>query len=104
MLRNFETTGAPFRSAGERSLFVSEKFAFNQSFGQRRAVDSHERALAARAERVDGARDHFLARAALSGNQDTRLARSRLLQQRKNLLHPRGRSYHFAKRTLIAEL
>src|SRR5205814_9620324 len=37
-----ETTGAAFDRAGECPFFVPEDFAFNQSFGNRGAIDGHK--------------------------------------------------------------
>ena len=104
MLRAFETPGAPFRSARERTLFVTEQFALDQRLGQCRAVDGDERSLAALAQRMQSARDQFFSGAAFAGNQYAGFTRSCLLQQGKNLLHL-GRSAHqFAERPFVPEL
>ena len=96
MLRHFETAGAAFRRARERALFVAEKLAFDQRFRQRGAVDGDKRPLPPRAERMYRARHHFLSGAALAGDQHASFARSGLLQQGENLLHPGRRAHHFA--------
>ena len=104
VLGHFEAAGAALGGAGEGALFVAEQFAFDQRFGQRGAVDGDERPLPARAERVQRARHHFLAGAALAGDQHAGLARSGLLQQGENFLHLGRRAHHFAQRALVAEL
>ena len=55
--------------AGERALLVAEQLALEQVGGDRAAVDRHERALAARTEIMDGARDDFLAGAGLAEDE-----------------------------------
>ena len=48
--------------AGERALLVAEQFGLEQLGGNGAAVDGDERTLAARAERMDGARGDLLSR------------------------------------------
>ena len=55
--------------AGEGSFFVTEEFAFEQRFGQRRTVDGKKRFLAALAVVIDGSRDQFFAGAAFAEDQ-----------------------------------
>ena len=104
VLRHLEAAGAPLGGARERALLVAEQFAFDQRFRQRRAIDGDKRSLPPRAQRVHGARHQFLAGAAFAGDQHAGLARSGLLQQRKNLLHLGGSAHQFAERALVAEL
>src|SRR5262249_42780376 len=59
--------------ARERAFLVAEQLAFEQIERNRGAVHFHERASAARAERVDGPRDELFARAGLSLNQYGRM-------------------------------
>ena len=55
--------------AGEGAAFVAEQFAFQQGFGNRRAVDGDERRVGAVAVLVNGAGDEFLARAGFAANE-----------------------------------
>ena len=55
--------------AGEGAAFVAEEFAFQQLLRDGGAIDGQERLLAAVAVMIDGARDQFLARAALAGDK-----------------------------------
>ena len=61
--------------AGKRAPLVSEELAFDQRCRKRRQVQAHERPIAARAEVVDGAREHLFARAGLATNQDRGIGR-----------------------------
>ncbi len=56
--------------AGKRALAMAEHFAFQQAFGDRRAVDRHKRLVCTVAMLVNGAGDHFFAGAAFAGQQD----------------------------------
>lgn len=50
------------RRPRERALHVAEQLAFEQVFGQGRAVDGHERPVAALAGVVDALREQFFTR------------------------------------------
>src|SRR5262249_40529752 len=54
----------------ESALLVAEEFAFEQCFGQRRAVNGHKRLLRPRAILMDGACHQLLAGARFASNQD----------------------------------
>jgi len=54
---------------------VAEKFAFQQSGGDRSAVELHERAALARAQFVNGSRNQLFARAGFTADQDGRVGR-----------------------------
>jgi hypothetical protein len=56
---------------------VAEKLRFDQLVGDGRAVHLHERLIAPGRERVDGTRDHFLAGAVLTHDEDTAVRRRR---------------------------
>ena len=58
------------RRPRERALHVAEQLAFKQVFRQGRAVDGHERPVAALAGVVDALREQFLARPRLAHDQD----------------------------------
>ena len=61
-----EAADPALERAGERALLVAEQLALHQAGRDRRAVDLHERSLAARALVVDGAGDQLLAGAGLA--------------------------------------
>ena len=73
--------------AGEGAAHVSEEFALEQTLRDRRAVDRDERLRRAAAREVDGARDDFLAGAALAADQHARAAARDLADQREDLAH-----------------
>src|SRR5579862_531897 len=58
---------------GERTAFVPEQFAFQEIFGNRRAVERDEGPLGARAVVVNRLGNQLFARAALAGDQNRRL-------------------------------
>ena len=59
-------------------LHVTEELCLEQRLGERRAIDGDERRTAAGAAGVDQARDDFLARPALAGDQNLRVAARRV--------------------------
>lgn len=61
--------------AGKSAFSVSEKFGFEQRFGERAAVDGDERFIAARRVLMNGARDEFFARSRFAQNQNGRARR-----------------------------
>ena len=87
-----ELANAPPLGASERPFFVTEEFALQQLFWDRCAVEGQEWGFGPRAVLVNGLGDQFLARSALTRNQDgERLVRNpanRLV----NLLHCRARA------------
>ena len=60
--------------AGEASLYVPEELRLEKCLGERGAVDGHERPLRPRRPRVDEAGNDILANAALTRDQDLRVA------------------------------
>ena len=64
--------------AGEGALAVAEHLGLEQSFGQRCAVHRHEGAARAAAVVVNELRDHLLAAAALSRDENGRVGRRHL--------------------------
>ena len=68
-MRQFETADALRDGAGERAALVAEHLAFQQAGGNGGAVQLDERALPARAQVVDGAREQFLAGAGFAVDQ-----------------------------------
>jgi hypothetical protein len=87
------------RRAREGAAHVSEQLAFDEAFGQRRAVDGHEGPVLPAALQVDGAGDEFLARAALSEDQDGALGWRDLGHQLEDALHLRCRSQDVSVRS-----
>src|SRR5204862_1905814 len=61
-MRKLEASNLRSVRAGERAPLTAEQLALDQRGRQRRAVDDHERLVAARAAPVNGAREQFLAR------------------------------------------
>jgi hypothetical protein len=76
LIRLLEQAGPLADGAGERALRVAEELGFEQLVGQRGAVHGAEPPGAARAARVDRARDELLAAAALPFDED-RIRRER---------------------------
>ncbi len=70
LVGELEAADALRDGAGEGAALVPEKFAFEQTGGNRRAVELDERARVARAEIVEGAGDQLLARAGLAVDDD----------------------------------
>jgi len=66
---------------GERPLAVPEHLRFEQAFGQRGAVDRHERPARTPAVVVDELRDHLLAATALPRDEDRGIRRRDLAGQ-----------------------
>ncbi|MNQ72751.1 hypothetical protein D3C85_874630 [compost metagenome] len=56
--------------AGKGAVLVAKQFGFDQAFGQRRAIDGHERPRRALAARMQFAGKHFLAHAGLALQQN----------------------------------
>ena len=75
--------------AGERALLVAEQLGLEQRLRNRRAVDRDERAVGARAERVQRPREQLLAGAALAFEQHGRVGRRGAVQRQRHLLQLR---------------
>ncbi len=88
-MRFLEFADAAGDGAGERAFLVAEQFAFEQIFRDRGAIDRDERCLGALALAVDVAREHFLTRAALAGDEDRSLGGRDLLGETHDALHRR---------------
>ena len=73
---------------------MTEQLAFEQRFGERRAVDRHEGAFLARAVAVQGARRDLLAGSALAANQHGGVRRSHLGDELVDLPHGRAFADH----------
>ena len=75
------------RRAGECALLVSEQFAFQQIFRNRRAVDLDERPGGALRVLVNGAGDQIFSDAAFAAEQHGGIGRRDALDQRQHGLH-----------------
>ena len=87
----FEAAEPVAQRAGECASGMSEKFALEQFARYRRAIDPDQRAMAALAGLVDGARDQFLAGAGFAGDQHAGVGRRHQLDLAQRLLN-RARS------------
>ena len=77
-VRLLERTEPIAVGAGEAAPDVTEELGLEQRLRKRRAVDRDERRAAARAAGVNEARDDFLARPALAGDQNLGVAARRV--------------------------
>ena len=69
-VRLLETPDPPRFRTGERAPFMAEQFAFEQHFGDGRAIHGDERFIGARAVLIQGAGDQLLAGAGLAPNEN----------------------------------
>src|SRR5487761_66292 len=83
----FEFPGLAGGRAGERSLFVSEKLAFEKVFRNGCAVDFDKRTGSATGMLVNGARDQIFSAAAFTAEQDSGIRRCDALDQSQYSLH-----------------
>ena len=77
----FNASRLLFQRAGKRALFVAEQFAFEQRFGNRRAVDTNVVARVPLAQGVERARNQFFACAAFAQDQHGGIGRRYSLDQ-----------------------
>ena len=73
--------------AGEGAFHGAEQLALDQFARQGGAIDLDDLALAAWAESMDEVGDHFLAGAALAGNQHGHIARRDALDRAHDITH-----------------
>src|SRR5262245_42731345 len=71
-----EEAGTRLGRPGEGSFLVSEEFAFDQRFRNRRAIDGYKWRAAAWTVLMDGPGHQFLARAGFTGNEHRIVQRS----------------------------
>ena len=69
LIGRLELADLAVRGPGKGPSLVAEQFAFQQRFGQCRAVQTDKRTLLARTGEVHGPRDQFLAHAAFAADQ-----------------------------------
>ena len=86
-MRLLELADAPRDGSREGALLVPEQFRFEEVVGDRRAVDRDEGLVLAKGFGVHVTGEHFLAGAALAGDQDRRLRPRDLLGQLDDALH-----------------
>ena len=73
--------------AGERAFHIAEELAFDQSRYQRTAIDRNKRLVSEGAGVMNGARHHFLPRAAFTQNEHRVYAVCRLCDYPVQLVH-----------------
>ena len=84
---DLEQAGLVPHGTGERPTHMTEELGFQQRFGQRGAVDRHERPSGTRALIVDHPHDELLAGAALAVDQDGRVQRRDPRRELEHVLH-----------------
>ncbi|GMN76927.1 hypothetical protein GmRootV512_11340 [Variovorax sp. V512] len=95
---DLELAVAVLHGAGERAALVTEEFAVGQRLGQRRAVDLHERLLAAPRARVQALRDQVLAHAGFAEQQHREVGHGDGVDLVAQLLHRRAAAQQLAGR------
>ena len=88
---------------GERAFLVAEQHRLEHRFGHRRAVDRHERTVAARAAIVDEAAQHFLAGSGRAVDQHRDVAVGEAFAQRQDRQAVRIGGDRGARRTQAGE-
>src|SRR5262249_22421784 len=99
-----ETALAALDRAREGALLVAEDLALQQSLGNGRAVDGHERALPARRQRMHRSGNELLPRSALAGDQERCVRGRRHLDLAHDLAHPARATDETTERSALAEL
>ncbi len=90
--------------ARERTFFVSEQLRFEQGFGQRGAIQGHERPFAPGAEVVNSPGDDLLAGPAFAAQQHRGTAGRHLVDLGKHLLHRLGHANDVVEPVFALEL
>jgi hypothetical protein len=103
-MSQFKASRLLFKRARERAALVSEQFAFQKVFGERRVIHGDERMLPARAVFVNRAREQFFARAGLTLHEHGGIRRSNLRNELEHRLHRRALAQHPAERVGFAFL
>src|SRR5262249_35996710 len=93
LMGELEAAGSPVEGARESAFLVSEDLALEERRRDGRAVHGHEGRSRAGRQFVDGARHEFLARTALSSDQDRSGGGGGHLDHAVELLHGRPRAY-----------
>ena len=87
LVRLFEPSQPVGDGARERAADMAEQLGLEQRLGDRAAVERHEPVHPARAVVVDGARDDFLSRSGLTGDEERAVRGRDGLQQLKQVSH-----------------
>ena len=66
---------------------MAEQFAFEYTLGQRAGVQREQGLCGSRGDAVQSARDHFLARSVLAGDEDIGVSRPDALDEIEDRLH-----------------
>ena len=82
---------------------MAKQLAFNQSSGQRAAVDFDHHAVFSFGQIVEGARDQLLARAGFAEQQDGRISCRDHFDVSEHFLHRLGSADHLAETQLAAQ-
>ncbi len=89
--RSSDDAGERGVGAGERATAVAEQLALDHVAGHRGAVERDDRPVGAIRRAVNRAREHFLARAGLAGDQDRQRARRDSARDAEHFGHLLGR-------------
>jgi len=92
-IRVFDLADALALRTGKCAFLVAEQFRFKNRFGQRAAVDRHERVVAPLAEVVQAARDQFFSRARFAEDDDVGRLRRQVQHQLAHLGHGRAAAH-----------
>ena len=90
MIGELEQADAPAVGAGERAALVAEKFALQQTLGNRAAIDRNEWTLRRTAAAMNAAGDQFLARAGFAAHEHVDVGVGNLLNQVEDPAHRPG--------------
>ena len=86
----FELAGSPFCGcAGKCAAGISEQFAFDEAFGQRRSIHCHQRIFVPGTEAMERPRNQLLPNPAFTLNQHRHIERRNAAQIGGKLLHGR---------------
>ena len=103
-IRHLKQAGLGRIGSAEGAFFVAEQLAFEKIFGKRRAVDVHPGFGIAARVMVNGARDHFLAAAAFSGDQNGCVGEGDLFDLREKHTHGLARENRGRADELVGEM
>ena len=87
LVGKLEFTGLGSCGAGKRALFIAKKFAFEQGFGNGRAIDLDEGPGRAMGMLMNRARDQIFSHPALAAKQHRRVGGRHALDKRQHRLH-----------------
>ncbi len=93
-MRRLEQPRTVGRSTGEGAFGVPEELRLEQLLGDGRAVDRGKAHVVPRAHAVDGLRKHFLARAALAGDEHRRIVAGNAARELQQIAHDLALGHH----------